>query len=751
MQEPTQPDEPEVGLSKGAVSQLSIRPFARLLTMLGEQLIKNDRVALAELLKNCYDADATVAKVIFSNFDHELHPLHDARLVLVDDGDGMTEEVVREHWLNPATAIKAQQKLSSPVTTMNRTIQGEKGIGRFAMFKLGSAATIVTRAREANHELVLEYDLSFLDAQTEQPQQYLDEIRVELTRRTPLVFDGSNPAGGVSSHGTRIEVRNLRGSWSRNAAQRAFDDVARLLPLIPARDFEAPEPGYEFKVEFWQDDVELPFQSNFAHRLRQLFDDRAVLRVTGIVDAALSEVVLEVNGETRTLDVFGVELGALRIHKQYLASRADRNDADGLACGPFSFSFFVFDFSSTCPPQHFLDSQDKALVKEHRVYLYRDGVRVLPYGDPSDDWLQLDVVRGTQGASRILGNDQTVGFVHITHADNPKLNDKTNREGLLDEGNAYGDFVAVLQSLAAYIRATPYARYVRGKERRREATLRRGSDTPDLLTALHDDPNMPKKLKPRVEEIRRSMLAYREHQAMRIERTEDLASVGMSVESASHDILAAGDQALHIARSMLAHVEERMPKNEFMRTRLTNLSELVSFVLSRLNDIQGLFVSTRQRRTRRDVTSFAERVGRMFAFALERSQIEYSISQPTGSLVVRSTEAALLQTLMNLVDNAIYWANLGDIEGRRILVQIEADENRLIVADTGPGVDEDDIPFIFEPFYSSKGVDGKGLGLYIARQVGARNGFTVTLDQDLALLPGANFVVTFDDIEAGVN
>ena len=379
----TRPEHRDDGQSIDNVSRLSIRPFARLLTMLGEQLIKNDRVALVELLKNCYDADATVARVIFSNFDDQLHPQPDACLVLVDNGDGMTEEIVRDHWLNPATAIKAQQKISSPVTAMNRTIQGEKGIGRFAMFKLGSAASIVTRSRHSDQELVLEYDLSFLDEQDEVEQRYLDEIRIELTRRTPVIFDGKNGAGGVSTHGTRIEVRNLRGTWSRHAARRAFDDIARMLPLIPARDFSPPEPGYEFKVEFWQDDVELPFQSNFEHRLRQLFDERAVLRVNGIVDAASSEVLLEINATTQSLDIFGVELGALRIHKQYLKNRADRSDADGLACGPFSFSFFVFDFSSTSPAQHYLDEQDKALVKEHRVYLYRDGVRVLPYGDPS--------------------------------------------------------------------------------------------------------------------------------------------------------------------------------------------------------------------------------------------------------------------------------------------------------------------------------------------------------------------------------
>ena len=212
-------------LGRSEAEQLSIRPYARLLTMLGEQLIKDDRVALVELLKNSYDADATLAKVVFSNFDPRLRTQPSSALVLVDNGDGMSEAVVRDHWLNPATPVKAHQKITSPNTPKNRTIQGEKGIGRFAMFKLGSAATIVTRERGADTELVVDYDLSFLDepmaAKQQEPPKFLDEIRVSLAERTPKIFDGTNLDGNQSEHGMRIVIRNLRSVWGRRAARTA--------------------------------------------------------------------------------------------------------------------------------------------------------------------------------------------------------------------------------------------------------------------------------------------------------------------------------------------------------------------------------------------------------------------------------------------------------------------------------------------------------------------------------------------------
>ncbi|MDE2824229.1 MAG: ATP-binding protein [Chloroflexota bacterium] len=374
-------------------------------------------MALVELLKNSYDADATIARLVFNDFDKQLRVKPGSTLVIVDNGDGMSETEVREHWLNPATPVKAHRKAKSPKTPKtpkNRTIQGEKGIGRFAIFKLGSAATIITRARGANTELVLDYDLSFLDEalgpERNPSSTFLDEIRVRLLERVPQTFDGTISDGNYSEHGTRIVVRNLRSVWTRQSARRAYDDIARLQPLMPARDFETPEVGDEFRVEFWKDDQKFSFGTDYDRSLKTLFEDRAVLQVDGLFGGSTGEMVLEVDGDNDSMSIHDPELAGLLVYKNYFGERRPSSSLRTLACGPFSFSFFVFDLSGTSPPQFRLDSDDKKLVKGHRIYLYRDGVRVLPYGDPQDDWLQLDVIRGTKGAKRILGNDQTVSW-----------------------------------------------------------------------------------------------------------------------------------------------------------------------------------------------------------------------------------------------------------------------------------------------------------------------------------------------------
>jgi signal transduction histidine kinase len=81
-----------------------------------------------------------------------------------------------------------------------------------------------------------------------------------------------------------------------------------------------------------------------------------------------------------------------------------------------------------------------------------------------------------------------------------------------------------------------------------------------------------------------------------------------------------------------------------------------------------------------------------------------------------------------------------------ITIEVRSISRQIIVADNGPGVNVDDEAYIFEPFYSSKGDQGKGLGLYIARQVGNRHGFGVTYEKNASVLAGANFVISFDEV-----
>lgn len=90
-------------------TKLTIRPYARLLTMLGDQLIKNEQIAVLELIKNSYDADADWVKLSFVGFSPNGAVLKDSKIVIEDNGVGMSKDIIQNAWMSPATAYKSSK------------------------------------------------------------------------------------------------------------------------------------------------------------------------------------------------------------------------------------------------------------------------------------------------------------------------------------------------------------------------------------------------------------------------------------------------------------------------------------------------------------------------------------------------------------------------------------------------------------------------------------------------------------------
>jgi len=165
-----------------------------------------------------------------------------------------------------------------------------------------------------------------------------------------------------------------------------------------------------------------------------------------------------------------------------------------------------------------------------------------------------------------------------------------------------------------------------------------------------------------------------------------------------------------------------------------------------MNDIQVMFKSTKQRRRNIRVGEVLEKVIRIYKNVLNRAKIKVNVKKVDSPLIAKCTDAILLQLFINLFDNAIYWLGTTNIKNKTITITLDGTEGTLIFSDNGPGVNKEDIPYIFEPFYSGKGEEGRGLGLYIARQLLERIDYDIWLAESRSekILPGANFVVSFD-------
>ena len=733
--------------------KLTIRPYARLLTMLGEQLIKNERIALIELIKNSYDADAEWVKVSFINFGDKNNPYkinQDSKIVIEDSGYGMTREIVEKHWLNPATPEKKLRKKIKAKTPKGRVIQGEKGIGRFAMLKLGRKIDIITRAKGSENEILVSYDFSsydddFLSENGESKDIHIDDLSVFVSGRSPEFFVkrkvnlGSRLKAG-KEYGTCITISNLKGAWTEKKVKSINSDIARLESIFVTNRKSS------FEILIYKDDDHKNYYENYLDDLQSLLHESSVFQIeSGIFDHKKLEFRFELNGEPQTISIVNPILAGFNVFQKQFGE-VDELKERLSDCGSFNFGFYVFDFSAQAPMKFLLDKNEKETIKNHRIYLYRDGIRVYPYGEPDDDWLRIDVYRGTISAGQFLSNDQVVGHVDITQGGNANLKDKTNREGLIEKGNATEDFIALLQTFLMYIRKKPYARYRKDLEKRRIQEKKKSEVVNNDLAALKEVVSDNKKAQKLVLKVEKEIEIERKYLLHRAETTEDLAGVGLSVETASHDIM--GMMSKVIA-NIDGVIHDLMSGDDISEHELLKELQAVrggmSFIEAQLKDIQLLFKSSKGRKKPIRVKEILGKVEHIYRRVLKKKSISFSVKTNGSPLVVKSTDAVLLQLFLNLFDNSVYWLSIVEREKKNIEVLLDGENGKMVFSDNGPGIENEDIPYVFEPFYSGKGIEGRGLGLYIARQLLERQDYTIDLAsyRKDKVLSGCNFVVDF--------
>ena len=269
---------------------LTIRPYARLLTMLGEQLIKNEQIALAELIKNSYDADADWVKVSFVDFGENMEVSAKSKIIIEDNGEGMSIDTIEKSWMNPATPNKlAKDGVEKRTVNKKRVIQGEKGIGRFAILKLGRKIKITTRTDSSKDELVIDYDLSayddnFLTENKKEKDLFIDDIKINVFSQKPYftidrdvkvnhtIFSENNVKG------TRIEISALKGVWSKNKVKNAYKKISRLISIFDRIFHKRLDDVFEIGFEIG--DERETFSDDDLERLELLFENSSVLKIT---------------------------------------------------------------------------------------------------------------------------------------------------------------------------------------------------------------------------------------------------------------------------------------------------------------------------------------------------------------------------------------------------------------------------------------------------------------------------------------
>ncbi len=454
----------------------TFRVKARVLDLLGEQQIANCPTAISELFKNSHDAYATQAKL-------DVY-VEDDRALLWDDGIGMTETDLLTRWLVVGTSGKSLDDRGAPPPPgfAARPIQGEKGIGRLAISTLGDSLLLISKKRtlEANHDpyaalfinwnivhnlnlmlsdidipVVSFRDLRELDASIvrdmvdsfqrsvlDLPADRWNDPQLLALRETilrqldtfdysPLFAERTDIA--TAPGGTLLYIKNLKTelvSFARPPSMRNDEDYAPDVEAVQllsnfrnhfsnAGPPSEPSDTYPFDVDIRRWDPKATcFVSVFEDW--QAFD----LDDLKIYDQKIDVRFDEYGRYAGTIEVYGTSI------ELPTPSQQPRRP---MACGPFELKLWYFQGdkeSSRLDAERFSLIQKK-LQNFGGLMIYRDALRVLPYGRADYDWLFFEERRSRNAGRYFFGYRRMFGYVAISSGDNPRLRDKSGREGLI--------------------------------------------------------------------------------------------------------------------------------------------------------------------------------------------------------------------------------------------------------------------------------------------------------------------------------
>ena len=693
-----------------------LRPRARLIKTIGEELISNDVVAIIELVKNSYDADADIITITFSGQTeereldkkrvHKVIKREGSSIIIYDDGVGMSLDTIQTAWMEPATIMKKAGKKSP---RKSRRYTGEKGIGRFASAKLSSELQIVTKTIDDNEVVV---NFNWNDFSDE--DKYLDQVKSTWEVRKPIVHERK---------GTTLFLNNLNTEWDEEKFQSLKIALSRLVnPVAPVPDFLI--------------DLKLPIDfSRYAGLIKPPESiNKPDYTIKGFVDA---------NGKADVSYSSKKNVTPVKLTKDLSKGLTPVHIPES---GPFKFEFRVWDRESDS--LDVLAKEIGSTVRNIRgdldqlsgISIYRDNFRVLPYGEPKNDWLRLNARRVNNPTLR-LSDNQVVGYIAIGLDENEGLKDQSNREGIV-ESDAFTDLQDQIKVLLAELEVRRYEERPRKEEPESQSqSLYAAFIIDDLAAAvktkLPDDKAVLQLVKDTQQNIDKGLKKVQEVLA----RYRRLSTLGQLVDSILHD----GGHFLLGLDSDIRILEKELNKNlpdpqevKRLMASIQNQRKVIAQLFKRLEPFGG------RKRGRPTKVVVEDSIKNVFEIAKQDiKRLGITIHIPDSKNIVTIDEGELQIILVNLLQNSLYWLETVAAKDRRIIVEIERndDELSIVFSDSGPGIPENYQKLVFEPYFTTRS-EGIGLGLTIVGElVSEYNGDFYLVNN--GPLDGATFKIVF--------
>lgn len=701
----------------------NIKPAARLITTIGEDLIGDSYAAIIELVKNSFDADASHVDITFE-YENDL-----LRIEIFDDGHGMSRNTILNKWLVPAT----DNKLLDRTSPKGRKLQGRKGIGRYAAAILGHKLSLES-IDEIGEKTSVEINWEIFEK-----EEYLEDVYIEVVSEKT-----------DEGHGTNLIIEadeERMKAWGRPELLKLTRELRKLKsPILK----ESEDDNFNINLAF----VNCPFEEYN----NEVFEIEALVigeffdyRIHGNVDESGNLQATYENNYDRSIvrDEISTKI-KLKEGIEY--------------CGPIKFDFRVFDRD----PESITNLIDKGLVDPisklaigkreaktmlddaYGVNLYRERFRIRPYGNGGIDWLDLDKKR-IQNPSLRISNNQIIGFVEIMPEEISNLYEKSARDGLKEDSYYFG-LIYMLQSIINELESRRF------NYRKRTGKGRKTDTTKKELEELFDFESLSKDVTKKLDSLKADESIINEIKALIKKEGERKSLILNNIQKTI--AIYQGQATLGKVVTVLLH-EGRKPVSYF-KQQSPNLTrwlkhykaqgnwedDLYDDILDRLENYkeQSIFLSDLFKRLdplakqnkgdKKDfpVVKAINKAVAIFKTTFDESSIEFEISGDS-ELLVKGWEEDIIIIFTNLIENSVYWLNeLENKKDKQIKIFIEDTDKDIIIhfKDNGPGISKEDIESaaIFNPGYSKK-VNGTGLGLPIAGEAAERlNGSILAHDTD---------------------
>jgi len=679
------------------MKELFFRTNSKVESLIGRDLITNNTIAIFELVKNAYDAGSSKVEIKFVDFlepsNNSLISTESSYIEISDNGNGMTFQEIKDYWMELGTPHKEEQKEvrirdNQIKAVVNRIVNGEKGIGRFGVDKIGSKLLLESTSVVEEKKTLVFFDWNRFNDRS----KLLEEIPCEYD------FVEKNPSDIT---GLKLRISNLRDDWITKDIDKLKKDLKKFLSPIE-------EENNDFKILF-----EYIYTEN----------GEVISEKERIVNDSYEYLNTNIYAEIDANGLVNFEI----VDKGNVTNRHEYIFNDGAKFGAAKIQIYYVD---TADKSIFTKKMGLRTSDYGNIKIFKDNFRIMPYGEPHNDWLEIDK-RHAQGIFRTIGTRDLIG--HILLSNDPKkgnhvLKEATDRVGFIEDVPEFSGLKSFVWEIIKHLESYIFSRI---KEQAKETTkflqdesVNIKNEAQDLLMTFNDiisSTDLPKGQKDEIiKEIQSKSKEFSkkisniENASKQIENQIKIFSQITSKEGILFDMLHAIKNKLSVIDAQIMGFELDINdagldiKTDALRVAFRDIYKFVDESLNKVKSSKLIKEKYNIHDILKEVISFHD-------FKLKQENISLITKFSSETIFIKCSKEGIKNVFDNLFSNSIK-AFSKNANKTITLETIIRDKNlEIYFSDNGSGIPEDKIPFIFSLWSSNTG--GSGIGLASARDI----------------------------------